>query len=132
MLPGGWLVIEGIRFRCIIGVNERERLSPQEIVADLHVEVDFEKAAASDSIRDTVDYRALTRRLIAAGEESRFQLLEALATHLVRVILADFPGVNEVRVEVQKPGALSAARSVRAVAASRRDTGGTPSGSTGP
>ena len=132
MLPGGWLVIEGIRFHCIIGVNERERLSPQEIVADLHVEVDFEKAAASDSIRDTVDYRALTRRLIAAGEESRFQLLEALATHLVRVILADFPGVNEVRVEVQKPGALSAARSVRAVAASRRDTGGTPSGSTGP
>src|SRR6266542_1409981 len=87
MLPGGWLAIEGIRFRCIIGVNERERQSPQEIVADLYVKVDFEKAAASDSIQDTVDYRVLTRRLIAAGETSRFQLVETLATHLVRVLL---------------------------------------------
>jgi len=127
VLPAGWLAIEGIRFRCVIGVNERERLGPQEIVADLHVEVDFEKAAASDSIRDAVDYRALTRRLIAAGEQSRFQLVEALATHLVRVILADFPGVKEVRVAVEKPGALSAARSVRAVAASRRDATAPPS-----
>ena len=132
MLPAGWLAIEGIRFRCVIRVNERERLSPQEVVADLHVEVDFENAAASDSIRDAVDYRALTRRLIAAGEQSRFQLLEALATHLVRVILADFPGVKEVRVEVEKPGALSAARSVRAVAAARRAAAGTASPSAGP
>ena len=120
MLPHGWLAIEGIRFRCIIGVNAHERLNAQEIVADLHVEVDFDKAAASDSIWDAVDYRALTRRLIAAGESSRFQLLEALATHLVRVILADFPTVREVRVECEKPGALNIARSVRAIAASRR------------
>ena len=125
MLPHGWLAIEGIRFRCIIGVNAHERLNAQEIVADLHVEVDFDKAAASDSIWDTVDYRALTRRLIAAGENSRFQLLEALATHLVRVILADFPTVREVRVEVEKPGALNTARSVRAIAGCRRHpTGG--------
>ena len=120
MLPHGWLAIEGIRFRCIIGVNAHERLNTQEIVADLHVEVDFEKASASDSIWDTVDYRALTRSLIGAGESSRFQLLEALATHLVRVILADFPAVREARVEVEKPGALNTARSVRAIAASRR------------
>ena len=120
MLPAGWLAIEGIRFRCVIGVNEHERLSRQEIVADLHVEVDFERAAASDSIRDAVDYRALTRKLIAVGEESRFQLVETLATHLVRVILADFPEVREARVTVEKPGALNAARSVRASAASRR------------
>jgi len=125
VLPHGWLALEGIRFRCIIGVNAHERLNAQEIVADLHVEVDFDKAAASDSIWDAVDYRALTRRLIAAGENSRFQLLEALATHLVRVILADFPTVREVRVEVEKPGALNTARSVRAIAASRRQpTGG--------
>ncbi len=100
---------------------EHERLSRQEIIADLHVEVDFERAAASDSIRDAVDYRALTRTLIAAGEASRFQLVETLATHLVRVILADFPEVREARVEVEKPGALNAARSVRAVASAQRD-----------
>ena len=120
MLPGGWLLIDGIRFRCIIGVMPRERESVQEIVVNLHVKVDFEKAAASDSIRDTVDYRGLTRRLIAAGAASSFQLVETLATHLARVILADFASVQEVRVEVEKSHALSAARSVRAVAAARR------------
>jgi dihydroneopterin aldolase len=121
MLPAGWLAIEGIRFRCVIGVTDRERETRQEIVARLHVEVDFEKAAASDSIKDTVDYRALTRRLIEAGETSRFHLVETLATHLVRVILDEFPTVLEARVEVEKPGALSAAASVRAVAAARRE-----------
>jgi 7,8-dihydroneopterin aldolase/epimerase/oxygenase len=120
MLPGGWLVIEGVRFRCIIGVTERERERPQEIVAALHVKVDFEKAAASDSIRDTVDYRTLTRRVIAAGESSSFQLVETLATYLVRLVLDEFAGVEEIRVEVEKPGALSAARSVRAIAAGHR------------
>jgi len=78
------------------------------------------RPALRNSIQDTVDYRALTRRLIAAGERSRFRLVEALASHLVRLILDDFPPVKEVRVEVEKPGALSAARSVRAVAAARR------------
>jgi 7,8-dihydroneopterin aldolase/epimerase/oxygenase len=120
MSSGGWLAIAGIRFQCIIGVTERERGSPQEIVADLHVRVDFDKAAASDSIQDTVDYRALARRLIAAGQSTRFHLVETLATHLGRVVLDDFPAVQEVRVEVEKPGALSAARSVRAVVAFRR------------
>ena len=121
MLPAGWLAIEGVRFRCIIGVTDHERERPQEIVAQLHVKVDFEKAAASDSIQNTVDYRALTRRLISAGETSRFHLVETLATHLVRVILDEFPGVQEARVEVEKPGALSAARSVRASTAAARE-----------
>ena len=121
MRPTGWLVIEGVRLRCIIGVGERERQTPQEIIVNYHVKVDFEKAAASDSIQDTADYRALTRRLIEAGERSSFRLVESLATHLCRMILADFASVEEVRVEVEKPGALSAARSVRAVATLGRE-----------
>ena len=121
MRGSGWLLIEGIRLRCVIGVTERERESVQELVVDLGVKVDFEKATASDSIQDTVDYRTLTRRVIEAGERSSFQLVETLATHLGRVILDDFARVEEVRVEVEKPHALSAARSVRAVAALARD-----------
>ena len=119
MLQAGWLAIEGVRFRCVIGVTDRERESPQEIVVQFHVRVDFEKAAASDSIRDTIDYRALTRRVVAAGG-TPLHLVETLATHLVRVILDEFPGVQEARVEVEKPGALSAARSVRASTAAVR------------
>jgi len=117
----GWLSIEGLRVRCIIGVTERERTTVQELVVDLGVKVDFDKAAAADSIQDTVDYRALTRRVIEAGEHSSFQLVESLAVHLGRIVLEEFARVEEVRVEVEKPHALSAARSVRAVAALARD-----------
>ena len=116
----GWLSIEGLRVRCIIGVTERERASAQELVVDLGVKLDFEKAAVSDSIHDTVDYRALTRRVIEAGERSSFQLVETLAMHLGRVVLDEFTRVEEVRVEIEKPHALSAARTVRAVAALAR------------
>lgn len=121
MLTAGWLVIEGIRFRCVIGVNEDERGRLQELVASLSAKVDFDRASVSDSIRDTADYRAMGRGLIAAGERSSFQLLEALATHLARSILDQFPAVEEVRIEVEKPGALAdIARSVRAIATARR------------
>ena len=120
MRSNSWLSIEGIRFRCIIGVSEEERESAQEIVVDLGVKVDFEKAAAADSIHETVDYRAVTRRVIEVGERSSFRLIETLAAHLGRVILDDFARVQEVRVEVEKPNALSAARSVRAVLALER------------
>jgi FolB domain-containing protein len=116
MRPSGWLSIEGVHVRCIIGVGERERQTPQEIIVSYHVKVDFEKAASADSIQDTADYRAVTRRLTEACERSSFRLVESLATHLCRTILTDFPIVEEVRIEVEKPGALSAARSVRAIA----------------
>jgi len=120
MHASGWLSIEGLRVRCIIGVTERERTSAQELVVDLGVKVDFEKAAVSDSIQDTVDYRALTRRVIEAGERSSFQLVEALAMHLGRVVLDEFERVEEVRVEIEKPHALGPARTVRAVASLAR------------
>ena len=120
-LPSGWLVVEGIRFRCIIGVNEDERGRLQELVASLSAKVDFDRAGASDSIRDTADYRALAQALITAGEATRFQLLESLASHLARSLLTRFPAVEEVRVEVEKPGALAdIARSVRAIASAAR------------
>jgi dihydroneopterin aldolase len=122
-LPAGWLAIEGIRFRCVIGVTDPERESPREIVAHLQVKTDFEKVAASDSIHDAVDYRALTRRLITAGETSRFHLVETLAVHLVRVILDEFPTVLEARIEVEKLGALTAAQSVKAAIAAGRFPG---------
>lgn len=117
----GWLSIEGIAFRCVIGVTERERQAPQEILVNLQVRLDFAKAAASDSIHDTVDYRGLARSVIEAGQRSSFQLLESLTSHLARVILRDFPGVEAVRLEAEKPHALSAARSVRAIVTSYRE-----------
>jgi dihydroneopterin aldolase len=117
---GHWLSLEGIRFQCIIGVTERERRSPQDIIVNLQVKLDFAKAAASDSIHDTIDYRRLAECVTEAGSRSTVQLVESLATHLGRAIFERFPGVHAVRLEVEKPGALTAARKVKAIVSVRR------------
>lgn len=129
MARSGWLCIDGIRFQCLIGVSERERESVQELVVDMRVKCDFARAAASDSIREAVDYRALTRRLVAAGSASSFRLVESLVTYLAGLIIDEFPGVEEVRIELEKPGALSAASSVRAIATAQRKGAGRGPGS---
>lgn len=120
MLSEDRLRIEGLAFKCVIGVTERERRMKQDILVTVEVGLDLSRVGLSDSIQDTVDYREISRRVIAVGEASSFQLVETLAAHLGRTILEDFPRVEAVRVEVEKPGALSAAKAVRAIVVARR------------
>jgi FolB domain-containing protein len=118
-MTNGWLAVEGIRVRCIIGVGDAERQAPQELIVDYRVRVDFDAAAATDSIEDAVDYRVLTRRMVEAVEASSYRLVETLAARLCQIALGEFAGVREIRVEVEKPGAL-AAGAVRAIASLAR------------
>jgi len=115
-----WLCLEGVEVQCTIGVTERERQNKQRVVINLQLGIDFMEVATTDSLADTVDYRSVARRVIELTEKSSFQLVETLATHLSRAILADFPRIQRVRVEVWKPGALAAAKSVGAVTLSAR------------
>jgi dihydroneopterin aldolase len=117
---GGWLCVEGIEVQCTIGVTERERATRQRIVINLKLKVDFGTVAVSDAIQDSVDYRLVSRRVVAECEKSSFQLIETLAAHLCHTILAQFAAVDAVASEVWKPGALSAARTVGAVVVSSR------------
>lgn len=120
MASGQWLSIEGLRFECVIGVTDRERQAPQEIVVNVKVKIDFSKAAASDTICDTVDYRRIAEAVVAAGRHSQFQLIEALSDHLCRTVFETFPSVQAVRLELEKLRALSAARSIKAIVSARR------------
>lgn len=117
---GEWLCLEGVELMCTIGVTERERQNKQRVVINLQLGVDFMEVATTDSIGDTVDYRLVARRVTELAEKSSFQLVETLATHLSRAILSEFPRVHQVRVEVWKPGALTAAKSVGAMTFSAR------------
>jgi dihydroneopterin aldolase len=120
--PGGWLCVEGIDIDCTIGVTERERATKQRIVLNLKLKVDFTKVAVSDAIRDSIDYRVATRRVIAECEKSSFQLIETLASHLTRMIFSEFSEIEKVVMEVWKPGALSSAKNVGAVIVASRDS----------
>ncbi|MDO8812538.1 MAG: dihydroneopterin aldolase [Gallionella sp.] len=97
--------------RCILGINENERREKQDVMISLTIHTDLFKAGKSDRIEDTVDYRALKKRVLSMVENSQYLLLEALAEAVAELCL-DQHGVQQVDVCVEKPHALRFARSV--------------------
>jgi FolB domain-containing protein len=103
--------IKNLRLRTIIGVNKWERTHPQEVIINLELHFDGTKAARTDRLADTVDYKSLKGRIIEAVEASRFRLVEKLASHVLDLVTAE-PRVSAATVEVDKPRALRFAESV--------------------
>jgi FolB domain-containing protein len=105
------IVIRDLLARGILGVNDWEREQPQDILINLTLFADLRRAGASDDIADTVNYRTVTKGILAMVEASTRYTVEALAEDIARLCLA-VPGVTRVLVRVEKPGALRFARSV--------------------
>jgi dihydroneopterin aldolase len=103
--------IEDLRIQTVIGVFDWEREITQTISLDLQMAYDIQRAAESDDIVDTLDYKAVAKRLIQFVEGSEFQLVEALAEHCARIVLAEFP-VNWLQLKLSKPGAVRGSSAV--------------------
>ena len=71
-----------LRVRCILGINQDERHEKQDVVINLTIHADLRTAGKSDQLEDTVDYRALKKRILVMVEGSRYRLVEALAAGL--------------------------------------------------
>jgi FolB domain-containing protein len=105
------ILIKNLLVRGILGIKPEEREKQQDIVVNLELEADLRPAGGSDAIDDAVNYRSVTKDVIALVEESRFHTVEMLATEIARLALAGYP-VRSVTVTVEKPGALRFAESV--------------------
>ena len=103
--------IRDLALRCIVGVDESERREKQDILIHLTLHTDLRRAGRTDALEDTVDYRALKKRILHLVEESRFRLIEALAQSIADECLRE-DRVQRVEVVVEKPGALRFARTV--------------------
>ncbi|MBA1443844.1 MAG: dihydroneopterin aldolase [Chromatiales bacterium] len=103
--------IRNLRIETVIGIYDWEREIRQPVVLDLEMGADIARAAASDHIDDTLDYKAVSKRLIQFVEESEFQLVETLAERCAEIVLDEFE-VPWVRLTMNKIGAVSAARDV--------------------
>ncbi len=103
--------IRDLLARCIIGVSDDERREKQDVVINVTLHVDLHLAGRSDRFEDTVDYRAIKKRILAAVDDSACYLVEALAERIADVCLED-PRVAQAQVTVEKPSALRFARSV--------------------
>ncbi|MEO5362758.1 MAG: dihydroneopterin aldolase [Magnetococcus sp. DMHC-8] len=115
--------IRDLHLRCIIGVQEWERAILQDVRISIVLWVDLARAGCSDRIEDTVNYKTLSKAIIALTEHSRFFLVEALAERIAGLCLAD-ERVQRVKVAVNKPGALRFARSVGVTLRRARAAGG--------
>lgn len=105
------VLISDLLIRGIIGINPDERVKKQDIVINIVMYTDIRRAAETDDIDDTTNYKDISKRVIEFVEASSFLLVERLATEIARLILDDH-SVSRVQVRVEKPGALRFARSV--------------------
>jgi len=106
--------LRGLRIETVIGIYDWEQEIKQPVILDLEMGTDVARAAASDRIEDTVDYKEVSKRLMQFVGEGRFALVETLAERCAE-ILRDELGVRWVRLTVNKIGALSDARDVGVV-----------------
>jgi FolB domain-containing protein len=105
------ILIKDLLLNGIIGINPSERTDKQDILINLELSVDTHKAGQSDNIQDCVNYRSVTKRIIAHIEQVQRFTVEALAADIANICF-EFDGVEAVCVTVEKPGALRFARSV--------------------
>lgn len=103
--------IRELAARCIIGINEAERLEKQDVVINIVLYGDLRPAGQSDCIDDAINYKTIKDEVLAMVEGSSWFLLEKLAEEIALICLSH-PLVARVRISVDKPGALRFARSV--------------------
>ena len=101
----------GLEVECIIGFIDWERRVKQRIQIDLELPVDCTRAARSDDVVDTLDYKSVAKRVIAFVEASEFMLVETMAHRMAMMILEEF-GIEWIRISVNKPGAIRGSRDV--------------------
>lgn len=105
------IYLHDLKIDCVVGIWAWERQTTQKIILDLDMALDVRKAAARDHIDDTVNYKAVAKRLISFVGESQFQLVETLAERVADLVLKEF-GVQWLRLRVNKKGAIRGAADV--------------------
>lgn len=105
------IFLSQLSIECIVGIWDWERRVKQTVVIDVEMAADIRKAATTDHIDDTIDYKRVAKRLIAFVGESQYQLVETLTDQIARVIVTEF-GVSWVKVRLNKRGAIRGARDV--------------------
>ncbi len=105
------IYLHDLKVDCIIGIWEWERRTTQTLTIHLDMAVDIQRAAASDSIKDTMNYKAVAKSVIGFVGASQFQLVETLTEKIAELIVNEFK-VPWVRVRLNKKGAIRGATDV--------------------
>lgn len=106
--------IRELKVDTVVGIYDWEKKMHQHVVLDIEMGTDIARAAKSDSIEDTLDYKTVAKRVSQFVHESRFGLVETMAEKVAELIMGEFR-VPWVKITLHKPGAVSGSRSVGVV-----------------
>jgi 7,8-dihydroneopterin aldolase/epimerase/oxygenase len=110
----GVIYLRELRVAAVIGIYEWEQRIRQTLVIDLEMGADIRAAAATDSIAQTLNYKAVAERVTAFVEATRFQLIETLAERIADILMGEFK-IPWIKVSISKPGAIKGSRDVGVV-----------------
>ncbi|UCC13596.1 MAG: dihydroneopterin aldolase [Gammaproteobacteria bacterium] len=105
------IFLNDLRIETVIGIFDWERKVRQTVSIDLEMAADIRRAAATDAIDDTLDYKGVAKRVISFVEASDFGLVETLAERIAKIVVEEFE-VPRVKVTLHKPGAIRGAKDV--------------------
>jgi len=105
------IYLHDLKIECVIGIWDWERRIKQSVIIDLDMGFDIRRAAQTESIDDTLNYKAVAKRLQQFVGESQFQLVETMAERVAEIMLKEFK-LTWVRVRINKRGAVRGAGDV--------------------
>lgn len=112
--------IKNLRLRTYIGINEDEIVNKQDVVINITIQYPADRAVSFNHIDEALNYRTITKAVIAHVEENRFALLERLTREILDIIMT-YEQVQVAQVEVDKPHALRFSDSVSITLSDYRD-----------
>lgn len=112
--------VKNLLIRTYIGFNPDELINKQDVIINIEIETDIpESAMEADEPHNILDYKTITKKVIALVQEGRFKLLEVLTKNILDLVM-ESDKVKWAKVEVDKPHALRFAESVSLEMESRK------------
>lgn len=108
------VIIKGLTADTVIGVYDWEREIRQQLVLDLELGTNIQPAAETDNLALTLDYAAISARIIAYIGAGEFQLIETMAEKIAQLLMTEF-SITWLKLTLYKPGAVSEADTVGVV-----------------
>lgn len=105
------IFLRDMRVETTVGIWDWERKIRQTVSIDLEMGADIRRAATTDSIDDTLNYKSVAKRVQQFVGDAEFQLVETMAEQIATTVLSEFD-IPWIKVRVNKPGAIRGARDV--------------------
>jgi len=105
------IFLKNLEVHTIIGVNEWERMVRQPVSISFEIDTDITRAAETDDVEQSINYKSISKWIIDFVEDSEFLLVERLAEEIASGLLEEFE-ISRIKLTVEKPGAVRHSQSV--------------------